>query len=178
MKSKIKLFSPPESKSFLLKLVEGLMRIVREKDFWWCLLFLTILLLLFGTRTETKIPFYNVGDIAHSTVRAPRDIQVPDLLTTDKKRKEEQQKVLPVYDYEANLANSSVLRLHEIFLYLRNQNRGVVKNNPQKLSEEIQARWKINVPPAFLTTLSKDEELDRLEQYLTEQLRKAMSQYI
>jgi len=177
MKSKLRLFNPPEKESGFVRLGRELVRVAREKDFWLGLLFLTLLLLLFSTRTETKIPTYNLGDIAHTTVRSPRDIQVPDLITSEKKRKEEQQKVLPVYDFEASLENSSVSRLHEIFLYLQSE-QGSGKSNPQKIAQEIQARWKINVHPAFVTALNRDEERDRLEQYLTEQLRKIMSQYI
>src|SRR5215470_13898490 len=125
MKSKVKLFSPPETESIPAKLARELVGVLQTKDFWWGMLFLTLLLLLFGTRTETKIPAYHVGDIAHSTVRSPRDIQVPDPITTEKKRKEEEQKILPVYDYEANLANSSISRLHEIFVYLNNEGRSL-----------------------------------------------------
>src|SRR5215204_4958772 len=100
MKSKIKVFNPPESEGRVMKLRVQFLRLMRDKDFWWGLFFLFTLLLLFSTRSEKPVPDYNIGDIAHSTVRAPRDIQIPDVRTTEKKRKEEQQKVLPVYDYE------------------------------------------------------------------------------
>ena len=178
MKPKIKIFNPPEKESTGIRIKQQVSKLLRNKDFWWGLFFLSVLLLLFGTRSETPIPEYNVGDIAHSTVRAPREIQVPDVRTTEKKRKEEQQKVLPVYDYEANLTNSSVSRLHEIFVYLRNQQHANARSNPQKIAENIQSQWKISVDPAFVEELLKNENNDRLEKYLSEHLKKAMSQYI
>ena len=175
MKSKIKIFNPPETESAATRLWNQITHLVRTRDFWWGVGFLVPLLLLFSTRSETPVPEYNVGDIAHSTVRAPRDIQIPDLRTTEKKRKEEQQKVLAVYDYEGNLANSSVSRLHEIFVFMKQAD---AKTNPQKLSEEIRSQWKITVDPAFLSAHAKDVKRDQLEKYLTDQLRKAMTQYI
>ena len=178
MKSKIKVFNPPESEGRVLKLRDQIVRLLRDKDFWWGLFFLFTLLLLFSTRSEKPVPEYNVGDIAHSTVRAPRDIQVPDVRTTEKKRKEEQQKILPVYDYESNLANSSVSRLHEIFVFLRNQQKENTRTTPQRLSQDIQSQWKISIAPAFIGDLMKSEDNARREKYLTEQLKKAMSQYI
>ncbi len=178
MKSKIKIFSPPESQGAATQVRDHIFRLLRERDFWWGTFFLVTLLLLFSTRSEIPIPEYNVGDIAHSTVRAPRDIQVPDVRTTEKKRKEDKQKILPVYDYESNLANSSLSRLHEIFMFVRNQELTNGKNNPQKLSEDIQAQWKISIDPAYLAKISKDENSAGLEKYLTDQLKKAMAQYI
>jgi len=178
MKSKIKVFNLPESEGRVLKLRDQIVRLLRDKDFWWGLFFLFTLLLLFSTRSEKPVPEYNVGDIAHSTVRAPRDIQVPDVRTTEKKRKEEQQKILPVYDYESNLANSSVSRLHEIFVFLRNQQKENTRTTPQRLSQDIQSQWKISIDPAFIADLMKSEDNARREKYLTEQLKKAMSQYI
>jgi cyclic-di-AMP phosphodiesterase PgpH len=178
MKAKIKFLNRPESESIVSKLSASAVRLARNKDFWWGIVFLAILLLLFGTRTEIPIPDYNVGDIAHSTVRAPRDIQVPDILTTDKKRKEAQQRILPVYDYEASLASSSTSRLHEIFNYIRNQQHAKIKNHPQKLTEDIRSRWKVPIDPSFVWKLSKEENPNRFEKYLMDQLKKAMAQYI
>ena len=178
MKSKIKVFNPAENDTAALRLRRHLSNLVRDKDFWWGLFFLTTLLFLFGTRTEIPVPRYNVGDIAHSTVRAPRDIQVPDPRTTEKKRKEEQQKILPVYDYEANLANSSVSRLHEIFQFIENQKNKTPKVPTQNLSEQIYSQWKISMDPMFLLKLEAEQNLQGLEQNLTEHLKKAMTQYI
>lgn len=178
MKSKIKVLNPPESEGRVVQLRDQISRLLRDKDFWWGFFFLSVLLLLFGTRSEKPVPEYNVGDIAHSTVRAPRDIQIPDVRTTEKKRKEEQQKILPVYDYEANLANSSLSRLHEIFQFLRQQRLADPKQAPQKLSQDIQSQWKISVDSRFLASLTTPEELNSLEKYLSEQLKKAMSQFI
>jgi putative nucleotidyltransferase with HDIG domain len=178
MKSKIKKFNPPETDSTVSRIRKQISQIVRDKDFWWGLFSLIALLFLFSTRSEAPIPQYNVGDIAHSTVRAPRDIQIPDVRTTEKKRKEERQKILPVYDYEATLANSSVSRLQEIFGYLSNELTQNERINARNLSDEIQSRWKISLDPAYISRLSKEQDLTGLENYLIDQLRKAMSQYI
>ncbi len=175
MKSKVRFLNPAENSNPAVKIGQQIIRAFREKDFWWGLLFLVILLLLFSTRSEPRLPEYNVADIARSTVRAPRDIQVPDTMTTEKKRKEARQRILPIHDFEPGVANSSVSRLHEIFIYLRNQ-PGSVRTSV--LIDEIQSRWRIYLKPADLSSLTHWNYSEELEQYLIQQLKKAASHYI
>src|ERR1041384_1449364 len=126
MKPKIQFFNPGEQAE--LK-AAGILRkklgdLLHNRDFWVGAALLIRLLFLFVTRIELAIPRYKMGDIAQSTVRASRDIQVPDTVSTERKRKEAQERVLPVYDYQPGFANSSVSRLHEVFTYLRTVGTG------------------------------------------------------
>jgi cyclic-di-AMP phosphodiesterase PgpH len=179
-KSRIKFFNPEQKNERSLKrLRDKLLAVLKNRHFWWGIVFLIALLLLFSARLELSIPNYKLGDIAQSTIRSPQDFQVPDVATTEKKRKEAQERSLPVYDFQPGLVNSSVSRMQQVFESIRTysaSNEG--KKNFQKLSENIQNDVNIFVDPAFLAVAAKKDFSPDLETYLTAILKKAMSQYI
>jgi len=61
---------------------------------------------------------YTPGDIASHDVKAPRDLLIPDLELTEKKRVEAQQAVLPLYDYDPGVGRSLADRLGQAFILL------------------------------------------------------------
>jgi putative nucleotidyltransferase with HDIG domain len=181
MKTKIHLFNSGERKELpAAGLVRGkIVGLLQEREFWWGVLFVTTLLFLFVTRVRYTVPNLQLGEISQSTVRAPRDIQVPDTATTERKRKEAEQKVFPVYDYDPALVNSSVSRMHEVFAFARKAlaSEGA-RPDLTKLSEAINSEMNVYVDPQFLTAARKKDFNETLENLLTDKLRKAMSQYI
>lgn len=180
MKSKIQFFHPADkgerTSERIRKQIAGLLG---QRDFWLGMLFLLILVAVFSARLEFAVPNYKLGDIAQSTVRTQQDIQVPDAATTANKRKEAQEKTLPVFDYEAEVAESSVSRLKEVFAFIREQQTAFQENkNFQKLAEEIRTRLNIVIDPAFLATAAQKNFDPELEEFLSKKLKNAMSQYI
>ncbi len=181
MKSKVQFFHPAEkgdqTSDRIRRQISGLLR---QRDFWWGLFFLLILVAVFSARLEFAVPNYKQGDIAQSTVRSPQDLQVPDAGTTENKRKEAQEKTLPVFDYEGGLVDSSVSRLREVFAFIREHQVASPdnKNNFQKLAEDIRGRLNIVIDPIFLAAASRKNFDPELEDFLSEKLKKAMSQYI
>src|SRR3990172_1278415 len=179
MKSKIHFFTPKEKAGSTVDVIRHqLMHAVKDRDFWFGTFFVVVLLFLFVLQIESPIPNYNVGEIAHATVRASQDIQVPDTLSTERKRSEAERRVLPVYDYETGLLNSSVSRLEQIFQYLKEQPAQGKRKQWESVSRDIQSQWKIFVDPSFLAAASKKSFGPELEKYLSQKLRSAMSEYI
>jgi len=181
MKSKVHFFNPVEKNERTLELIrKQITGLLRQRDFWWGMLFLIILVVLFSARLEFAVPNYKLGDIAQSTVRSPQDIQVADAGTTENKRKEAQERTLPVFDYEAELVDSSVSRLKEVFAFIREEQAGSLesKKNFQKLAEKIRTQLNIMVDPSFLSAASRTNFGPGLEEFLSQKLRTAMSQYI
>jgi putative nucleotidyltransferase with HDIG domain len=178
MKTKIHIFQPgdkndiPAAKKFWLKILQ----LLSMRDFWAGLCFAAAILFLFIAPVEVKIPEYKLGEIAQSTVRAPRDIQVPDTATTERKQREARERVLPVYDYEPTLVNSSISRMHEVFVFLRIQD---LKNqNFNNLADALRENLNVTVDPKFLASAAKSNFSEDFERLLSQKLRKAMSQYI
>ncbi|MCI0444271.1 hypothetical protein L0152_13800, partial [bacterium] len=178
MKTKIHIFQPgdkndvPAVKQFWLKCL----KLLSMRDLWAGLCFAAAILFLFIAPVEVKIPEYKLGEIAKSTVRAPRDIQVPDTATTERKQREARERVLPVYDYEPTLVNSSVSRIHEVFLFLRTQDL----KNPDfsSLADSLRENLNVTVDPKFLAAAARFNFSEDLERLLSQKLQKAMSQYI
>jgi putative nucleotidyltransferase with HDIG domain len=182
MKSKIHLFQPKDANDLPAsgKIRQQIVSLLKDRESWWGLFFILAILFLFITRTEMSIPNYKAGDIAHSTIRATEDIQIPDTVTTDKKKKEAQDKILPVYDYEPNLMNDSLSRMHEVFTSLRNQEEQAPggKIGPEKMAEKVKAELNVSIDPEFLSVTARKKFSPQLEESLGLELRKAMSQYI
>src|ERR1700752_3100945 len=178
MKTKIHIFQPgdkndvPAVKQFWLKCL----KLLSMRDFWAGLCFAASILFLFIAPVEVKIPEYKLGEIAQSTVRAPRDIQVPDTATTERKQREARDRVLPVYDYEPTLVNSSISRMHEVFVFLRTQD--IKDKNFESLADSLRENLNVNVDPKFLAAAGRSNFSEDFERVLTQKLQKAMSQYI
>ncbi len=176
MKTKIHIFQPGDKDTSPAKLLWLKVRdLLSTRDFWFGTLFALAILLLFLAPAEVTIPKYKLGDIAQATVRAPRDIQVPDSTTTEHKQKEARERILPVYDYEPTLVHSSISRMHEVFVFLRNQER---TQNFNELAESLRASLNLSLDPAFLSAASRANFSEDLERKLSQKLQKVMSQYI
>src|SRR5262245_14313230 len=110
MKPKVHFFQPNSKASVWSTIRQKAIEGVKQQDLWWGLLFVVVMMSLFITRSQPTVPMYKIGEIAERTVRAGQDISVPDTSLTEKKRLEAQSKVLPVYDFDPTLTDSSVSR--------------------------------------------------------------------
>lgn len=181
MKTKIHFFQPTDHKDLgpVGKTFRKLGSLLRDRDFWYGLLFLVLLLLLFVTRGEFSIPSYKLGDIAQSTVRSPQDIQIQDTAITEHKRKEARDRVLPVYDFEPELANTSASRLHEVFAYLRSrQTADAGVRATAQLARELHDQLNVTVDPGLLAILLRKGQSESLENQFLETLKRIMSSYV
>ena len=89
MKNKVHIFKPAQAEeTWFTAWSRSVLNVLRNRDFWWGAFFLVALLFLFVSRLELSIPSYKPGEIAQATVRMPRDIQIQDVATTDRKRAE------------------------------------------------------------------------------------------
>jgi putative nucleotidyltransferase with HDIG domain len=116
--------------------------------------------------------YYSPGDIASRDIKAPKDLLVPDLPLTEKKRTEAEDAVLPLYDYDARTGRDIAERLSQAIRQVHSGNgktgedlhkavEGILGVN---LSEdELQALAKIPANEEFLGHLHKvvAQALDR-----------------
>ena len=92
-----------------------------DRKFRWVILFsLTILfcLILFPSLVTTRHK-YSLGDVAERDIKSPRDFFIEDQAATDRNRQLAEDKVLTVYDYDADLGPGIALKVEEIFARMR-----------------------------------------------------------
>ncbi len=92
-----------------------------HKRFRWAILFaLTILscLILFPSLVTTEHQ-YNLGDVAERDIKSPRDFFIEDQAATELNRQLAEEKVLTVYDYDAELGAQIALNVEETFAQMR-----------------------------------------------------------
>ncbi len=92
-----------------------------DRRFRWGILFsLAILfsLILFPSLVTTKHQ-YNLGDVAERDIKSPRDFFIEDQAATDLNRQLAEEKVLTVYDYDAELGTKISRNVEEIFAQMR-----------------------------------------------------------
>lgn len=81
--------------------------------------------------------YYAPGDIASRDVKAPKDLLIPDLPLTEKKRLEAEEAILPVYDFDPGAAQDIASRLIESLGMLQKE---TLKGNPAaSLRHEVEA---------------------------------------
>jgi putative nucleotidyltransferase with HDIG domain len=87
---------------------------------WAILLSLTILfsLILFPSLVTTKHQ-YNLGDVAERDIKSPRDFFIEDQAATAFNRQLAEEKVLTVYDYDAELGTKIALNVEAIFAQMK-----------------------------------------------------------
>ena len=92
-----------------------------DRKFRWVILFsLTILfcLILFPSLVTTRHQ-YSLGDVAERDIKSPRDFFIEDQAATDRNRQQAEDKVLTVYDYDADLGPRIALNVEQIFARMR-----------------------------------------------------------
>jgi len=135
---------------------------LRQNEWFWAALFLTLLLAIFTRHFRVQPPpSLPVGSAAPRDIRAPFDLQIQDEVATRQKREEARAKVPPLYDWDSGQGPMLVARLSSAFAASRD------------LLDEYQAY-------ARQSTLSRTERRDaenRLFDSLAEQLGTGLSRF-
>ncbi len=81
------------------------------------LLFVTCLIIamLISPILPSTIPDYQLGDISVQNIKATRDLEVEDTVSTEKKRTENEEKSPSVYDFDAGAPEEVKTRLRSTF---------------------------------------------------------------
>jgi cyclic-di-AMP phosphodiesterase PgpH len=81
---------------------------------------------------------FTAGDIATRDVKAPRDLLIPDLPLTEKKRTEAEDAVLPLYDFDPRAGRDTADRVVLVLKVLHDQGqKGISAESQQKEIENI-----------------------------------------
>jgi len=86
---------------------------------------------------------YGKGDVAAMDIKAPRDMLIPDLELTEKKRLEAQQAVLPLYDYDPSVGRDLAERLMQTFNLLTDGTQNSLAAESLQLEAEAKLGLKL-----------------------------------
>jgi len=103
-----------------------------DRRFRWgilCSLIILFSIILFPNLVITKHQ-YILGDVAEKDIKSPRDFFVEDQAATEANRQLAVDRVLTVYDYDAELAKTLTRNVEEVFAEIRAVS--VVQNEPSK----------------------------------------------
>ncbi|WP_051360844.1 HD family phosphohydrolase [Desulfuromonas sp. TF] len=117
------------------------------------LLLLALLLTLIIIPKGGFVPdYYAPGDIAAGDVKAPRDLLVPDLPLTEKKRVEAEEAILPLYDFAPRAGQDLAERLVQAIKLLDAE--GKKGASPKDLREKVESLLGFAVSDEDLTALA------------------------
>jgi len=82
--------------------------------------------------------YYAPGDIASRDIKAPKDLLIPDLSLTEKKRLEAEDAILPLYDFDPRTGKDIADRLMQAIKLLHNElKKAASSENLQKDTESL-----------------------------------------
>ncbi len=116
--------------------------------------------------------YYSPGDIASRDVKAPKDLLIPDQSLTEKKRKEAEEEVLPLYDFDPRTGQEIAAHLVQALSQLHAEpQQGTVPDTAEK---DVESVLGISLSDKELTGLANipisDEFLDRLDEAVAQAL--------
>jgi putative nucleotidyltransferase with HDIG domain len=112
-----------------------LRRRLLAKTWLWYACFILIGAVIVAPGHQTRVPMLAAGEIAPSDVVVSRDVVLPDPESTEEKRRRASAEVLPVYDYEPDVAASLLDKLGRVFQEGRRQPGGDPEDLAQRLGE-------------------------------------------
>jgi len=120
--------------------------------------------------------YYSPGDVASRDVKAPRDLLIPDLPLTEKKRAEAEEAVLPLYDYSPNMGKDVADRLRQFLSSLESAPQAGTIPEPQTQAPGVLLG--IPISDSEMSTLKKFHPSDDLYRNIRSVIEKTLSRKI
>jgi putative nucleotidyltransferase with HDIG domain len=119
-------------------------------------IFVAILAAFISYVPSRSLPLFPEGDIARSDIIAPANLTVEDKETTEKRRKEAADAILPVYTLDANVFLDTEERIREFFNFGRDWlKEPVTIARREELQKDIQEKYDFEIPSKDLRLLIK-----------------------
>lgn len=150
-----------------------------RNPFLYLMVFVAILSYFISFVPSKSLPLIQTGEIASTDVMAPTDLTIRDKETTQKRKKEAEEAVSPVYDFNQNIFLNTEEKIRKFF----DSGQELIKN---KLTEEkLKAFQKetfenfgINIPEQTLNNLIHHQFDARLQESLINLIGKVSKQGI
>lgn len=157
--------SPKKEVVFIKKIIKS--------PYFYFVLFTFFLSILTSYKPTHSLPTFEEGEIASSNVTAPADMTVEDTETTEKRKREAAEAVLPVYTLDENVFLNTEEKIRDFFSSGRELlKKGVTNSRIQGLKKELQEKYSIEIPEATIRSLAQEDFSSQLEEILLTLIKK------
>lgn len=160
----------------------------KKENFWYHLvrnpflylfLFVAVIAYFLSYLPSKSLPVPEVGSIASSDIIAPADMTIEDKQTTEKRRDEAEEAVLPVYQVDPNVFLITEEKIREFF----NSGRefiegGVSEARKEEFRRAVFDRYGLDISPSLLNMLIREKFSQSLEDSLISLIGKVSSRGI
>ncbi len=131
---------------------------ITQNPFLYMFLCVIILSYFLSYLPSTSLPLPNIGEIADSDIVAPVDLIIEDKETTEKRRSEAVERILPVYRLDQNTFITTEERIREFFQFGRIAFKERTANKIQEdFQKDVSDNYDITIPPRNLNYLIKSK---------------------
>ncbi len=126
-----------------------------------------------------SLPLLPEGEIAPADITAPEDLTIEDTETTEKRRKEAVEVILPVYTLDLNILSNTEEKIREFFNYGREWlKKPVTVKRREELQKDILEKYDFEISSKDLRFLIKAKFAPSIEESLISLLGKISAQGI
>jgi putative nucleotidyltransferase with HDIG domain len=150
----------------------------RSAVFGWFtfILLVTGISLILSFRIDYLPPDIQVGRVAPKDIKSDRNYEIIDVYNTEANRQAAYKSLLPVYDYDSNVAAETDQKIKAAFLQAR---QSIERHeSPEKIADMFQASLGVSLSPAQLKLLAEDGYSASSEMTLRRLIHRAMGQKI
>ena len=172
-KPKKSLSSPPNETKFRL------LKKLAKNPFLFLFIFVVILTYFISYLPSKSLPQLTEGEIASSDIVAPMDLTIVDKETTEKRKKEAAEAVLPVYNLNQNVFLNIKEKIRGFYASGREWTNGPIKTERiENFQKEISDKHGLDISSRTLRDLSKIKFSSNIEENLINLLGKVLEQGI
>jgi len=139
-------------------------------------LFLSVLILAYFISyvPSKSLPLLNEGEIASSDIVAPADLTIEDKETTEKRKKEAIESVLPVYSYDQNVFLNTEEKIREFFSLGREwlKEKPVTAARIEQFRKDILDKFELEISSRTISSLTRVKFASKIEESLINLLGK------
>lgn len=144
--------SPPPNKKPKLFPFEKLVR----NPFLYIFLFVLVLAYFISYIPSKSLPEFQEGEIATSDIVAPADLTIVDKETTDKRKREAEESVLPVYSYDKNVFLNTEEKIRNFFGHGREWiQKPITKKRIEAFAKTALDTYGVEIPTSTLRALAR-----------------------
>ncbi|MBN1274272.1 MAG: HDIG domain-containing protein [Candidatus Aminicenantes bacterium] len=150
-----------------------------RNPFLYLFLFVIVIAYFLSYLPSKSLPVPAVGEIASSDIIAPADLTIEDKQTTEKRREEAVESILPVYQSDPNVFLITEEKIREFFDSGRNfLNEGVTRAQKTVFIRNAFDRYSLEISPQLIDMLIREKFAQNIEDSLINLIGKVSSQGI
>ena len=157
----------------------GLWRGVIQSPFFYLIVFVSVLSYFLSYVPPRSLPKLKEGEIAPTDLISPLDLNIEDTETTEKRRAEAEEAVLPVYTLDENSFLNTEERIRQLFEFSRDWLKSATSPvRTVEFQKSVAEKFELEIPVQTLDSLIKSNFSPEVQETLISLIGKVSSQGI